>query len=164
MGQGQPKVIIWTTLVVLPYTMLHTKFQGHGSIGSGEEDFLRCYHIWAWQPCWSCDPDHLNNFSFLQALEAVYKICCNRPSSFRGEVVWNCGRTTDGRTTEPAYTISSPGAFGSGELQSLRWLSHIWYAPSLEHWLLIYATMPRNMAQGRGWRSIYRLVGWLFWV
>ena len=41
MGQGQPRVIIWTTLVVLPYTMLHTKFQGHWSIGSGEEDFLR---------------------------------------------------------------------------------------------------------------------------
>ena len=42
--------------------------------------------------------------------------------SFRGEVVWNCGRTDghtadDGRTTEPAYTISSPGAFGSGELK-----------------------------------------------
>ena len=32
------------------------------------------------------------------------------------------GRTTDGRrTTEPAYTISSPGAFGSGELKML-WL------------------------------------------
>ena len=46
----------------------------------------------------------------------------NWPSSFRGEVVWNCWRTTtdDGRrrTTEPAYTISSPGAFGSGELKS----------------------------------------------
>ena len=41
MGPGQPRVIIWTTLVVLPYTMLHTKFQGHWSIGSGEEDFLR---------------------------------------------------------------------------------------------------------------------------
>ena len=40
MGQGQPRVIIWTTLVELPYTMLHTKFQGHRSIGSGE-DFLR---------------------------------------------------------------------------------------------------------------------------
>ena len=26
-------------LVVLAYTMLHTKFQGHRSIGSGEEDF-----------------------------------------------------------------------------------------------------------------------------
>ena len=41
MGQGQPRVIIWTTLAVLPYMMLHTKFQGHWSIGSGEEDFLR---------------------------------------------------------------------------------------------------------------------------
>ena len=41
MGQGQPSVIIWTTLVVLSYMMLHTKFQGHWSIGSGEEDFLR---------------------------------------------------------------------------------------------------------------------------
>ena len=30
------------------------------------------------------------------------------------------GRTTDGpRTTEPAYTISSPGAFGSGELKNI---------------------------------------------
>ena len=41
MGQGQPRVIIWTTLVVLPYTMLHTKFQGHWSIDSGKKDFLR---------------------------------------------------------------------------------------------------------------------------
>ena len=41
MGQGQPRVIIWTILVVLPYMMLHTKFQGHWSMGSGEEDFLR---------------------------------------------------------------------------------------------------------------------------
>ena len=35
------KVIIWTILVVLGYPMLHTKFQGHRSIGSGVEDFLR---------------------------------------------------------------------------------------------------------------------------
>ena len=41
MGQGQPREIIWTILVVLTYTMLHIKFQGHRSIGSGEEDFLR---------------------------------------------------------------------------------------------------------------------------
>ena len=32
MGQGQPRVIIGTCLVVLLYTMLHTKFQGHESI------------------------------------------------------------------------------------------------------------------------------------
>ena len=41
MGQGQPRDIIWTILVVFTYTMLHTKFQGHWSVGSGEEDFLR---------------------------------------------------------------------------------------------------------------------------
>ena len=41
MCQGQPRVIISTTLVVLAYMMLHTKFQGHRSIGSGEEDLLR---------------------------------------------------------------------------------------------------------------------------
>ena len=40
-GQGQPRVIIWTILVELKYTMLHTKFQGHQSIGSGEKDYLR---------------------------------------------------------------------------------------------------------------------------
>ena len=28
-GQGQPRVIIWTNLVVLEHPMLHTKFQGH---------------------------------------------------------------------------------------------------------------------------------------
>ena len=41
MGQGQPSVIISISLVELLYTMLHTKVQGHQSIGSGEEDFLR---------------------------------------------------------------------------------------------------------------------------
>ena len=52
--------------------MLNTKFQGHLFIGSGEEDFcLGFYNIWAWH---ICDPDHLNNFSFLKALEAVYEI------------------------------------------------------------------------------------------
>ena len=33
-NQGQPNVIILTFLVVLRYLMLHTKFQGHRSIGS----------------------------------------------------------------------------------------------------------------------------------
>ena len=40
MDQGQPKVIIRITLVELPYIMLHIKFQGNRSTGSGEEDFL----------------------------------------------------------------------------------------------------------------------------
>ena len=33
-GQGRPSVIIWTNLVVLEYTMLYTKFQGHRPLGS----------------------------------------------------------------------------------------------------------------------------------
>ena len=41
MGQGQPNVMICTILVVLQNMMLHTKFQGHWFIGSGEEDFFR---------------------------------------------------------------------------------------------------------------------------
>ena len=41
MGQGQPRVIIGTHLVVLEYQMLHTNFQGHWPFGSREEDFLR---------------------------------------------------------------------------------------------------------------------------
>ena len=34
-------VKICTTLIVLPYTMLHAKVQGHCCIGSGAEDLLR---------------------------------------------------------------------------------------------------------------------------
>ena len=58
--------------------MLHTKFQGHRSSGSEEEDFLR----------------------FL-------------PYIGMAAMLW----TDDGRTTEPFHPISSPGAFGSGELK-----------------------------------------------
>ena len=34
-GEGQPKVIILTLLVVLVYPMLLIKFQGHRTTGSG---------------------------------------------------------------------------------------------------------------------------------
>ena len=40
-GQGQPRVIVWTNLVVLEHPMLHKKFQGHQPLGFGEEYFLR---------------------------------------------------------------------------------------------------------------------------
>ena len=35
---------------------------------------LSFYHIWAWQPCWSCDPTHLYKFSFLFSLKLSYPI------------------------------------------------------------------------------------------
>ena len=42
------------------------------------------------------------------------KFGCNWRSRLK---LWMDGRT-DRRTTETAYTISSPGAFGSGELKT----------------------------------------------
>ena len=55
--------------------MLHTKFRGNRSTGSGEEDFLKgFYHIWAWRPFWSCDPDAANELSFPLPKDAPHKI------------------------------------------------------------------------------------------
>ena len=53
--------------------MLLTKFQGHWSTGSGGENFLRFLpYIGMAAMMVMCDSDHLNNFSFLKAPEAVY--------------------------------------------------------------------------------------------
>ena len=38
-GQGQHSVIIWTSLVVLEYSILYTKFQCHRPLGSEEGHF-----------------------------------------------------------------------------------------------------------------------------
>ena len=56
--------------------MLHTKFRENPPAGSGEEDlFLKgFYHIWAWRPSWSCDPDAANKISFPLPKEAPHKI------------------------------------------------------------------------------------------
>ena len=55
--------------------MLHTKFQGHWSTGSGEEDFFKdFYHILAWWPYWSCDLEGLYKFLFPQPKEALKEI------------------------------------------------------------------------------------------
>ena len=76
MNQGQPKTIILIILVVLTNQMLHTKFQGHQSVGSGEEDFFKVfYHIRVWRPCWSSDKTICITFlSNIKALEVVHEI------------------------------------------------------------------------------------------
>ena len=51
-------------MVVLAYPMLHTKFQRHRLFGSGEDVFYVLPYMAA---CCSCDPDQLNNLSFLKA-------------------------------------------------------------------------------------------------
>ena len=118
MGQGQPREIIWTNLVVL--TMLHTKSQGHRSIGSGEEDFLKKIFL---------------PYMGMAAILVMW------PGPFEqvfvplipGGYIWNLVtigpvvseeksfEIVDGRrrTTEPAYTISSPRSL------QLRWAKKI---------------------------------------
>ena len=55
--------------------MLHTKFRGNRPTGSGEEDFLSgFYHIWAWQPSWSCDLDFAIKLSSPLSMNAPHKI------------------------------------------------------------------------------------------
>ena len=55
--------------------MLHTKFRGNRSTGSGEAGFLKVYnHIWAWRPSWSCEPDAGNKVSPPLPKEAPYKL------------------------------------------------------------------------------------------
>ena len=68
--------------------MLLTKFQGHRSIGSGE-DILRFLPYTAWWSCWSCDPTHLYKFSF--------------PFSLGG---WSSGAKVQGKLSVPGRPTS----------------------------------------------------------
>ena len=53
--------------------MLHIEFQGHQSIGSGE-DFLRFLPYMGMAPPWLCDPTHLYKFSFPFTHKLSYEI------------------------------------------------------------------------------------------
>ena len=91
---GQPRVIIWTNLVVSEHPMLNTKFQGHTAFGSGE-DFKGFYHIWTWQPSWSYDVNRLNKLSFPHLIPIRLHVKCGLQSAqwFKGEDVWKCWHT-----------------------------------------------------------------------
>ena len=66
--------------------MLHTKFPGNQHVRSGVEDFLKgFYHIWVWQPSWSCDPDTANKLSFPLPRRLHIKFGIDWPSGFREE-------------------------------------------------------------------------------
>ena len=77
--------------------MLHTKSQGHWPSGFGEEIFWRVFTIYG-------RGGHLGHVTIwtnfrspiLRSLHMKYEF--NWPSSYRGEDVWKCWRTTDKRT------------------------------------------------------------------
>ena len=105
--------------------MLHTKFQGHWSTGSGEEDFLRFLPYMGMAAILVMWPRPFEQFFFPKGpggciwnLVAIDPVVSEEKSFEIVDGRRTDGRTTDGRRTmEPAYTISSPGAFGSGELK-----------------------------------------------
>ena len=76
--------------------MLHTKFHGNWSTGSGEEDFLRVFTIYR-------RGGHLGhvtqmlrtNSGFSYPRRLHIKFGFDRPSSFGEEDVRKCGLTTD---------------------------------------------------------------------
>ena len=85
-GQGQLRVFIWTNLVVLEHSMLHTKFQGHRPFGSGKEDFFKVFTIYGH----GGHLGHVNvwtNFCSPIPRRLHMKFGFNRPSGFRGEDV-----------------------------------------------------------------------------
>ena len=96
--------------------MLHTKFQDHLPIASGEEDFLRFLPYMGMAAILVMWPEPFEQLfvppipgGYIWNLVTIGPVVSEEKSF---EIV-------DGRrrTTEPAYTISSPGAFGSGELK-----------------------------------------------
>ena len=109
-GNGQPRVIIWTILVELEHPMLHTKFQGHRPFGSGE-DFLMFL-------------PYMGMAAILVMWPGPFEQTFVPPS--HGDPIWNlasigpvvfekmfkeCGRQTDGQPygrRRPTYPISSP--------------------------------------------------------
>ena len=84
--------------------MLHTKFREKRPAGSGEEDFEVFYHIWAWRPSWSRDPDAVNKISFPLPKEAPHKIWLLIGQAVSEKMLELCGRRTDDvrRTTTDA--------------------------------------------------------------
>ena len=102
--------------------MLPAKYQPNLPGGSGEEDFWRVFTIFG----------HGGHLEF--RIKTILAIFCS-PSAWMLNMkfgyIWPNGfiewfesvdgrRTDDGRTTEASHTISSPGAFGSGELKIRR--------------------------------------------
>ena len=109
-GQGQPRIIIWTNLVGSTTPMLHTKSQGHRPSGSGEEDFLRVFTIYG-------RGGHLGHVTktiwtnfrspTLRSLHMKYEF--NWPVVSEEKMFENVdGRRTDDGLRSHWYTISSP--------------------------------------------------------
>ena len=131
-GQGQPRVIIWTNFVVLEYPMLHTKFKVIG-LWFQRRRFLKVFTIYS-------HGGHLGNMSWTVWINfrspirrrLLMKLGFSWPSGFRGEDVWKCWQHTYIWTTE----VSSPMS------RMLRWANKIKMKKYTRHPLHYKRTCP----------------------
>ena len=86
------------------------------------------YHIWAWQPSWSCDSDAANKLSFPLPKEALHTILALIGQAVlekkKFEIV-NDGRTTDGRWTDDGRTPDHEYPISSPMSRWLRWAKNL---------------------------------------
>ena len=112
-------------VVVLAYTMLHTKCHCHPPTGSGEEYFFKVITIYGRGSHFGHESQHiLRTFRSPRHSEAVHETWL---LSARRRLKL----LTDGRTTVPAYPISFPVAFGSGDPKWIKGKPIYIYLPSV---------------------------------
>ena len=111
-GQGQPRVIVWTNLVVLEHPMLHTKFQGHRPFDSGEADVLRFLPYMGMAAILVMWHGPFEQIFVPHPMEALYEIWVWLAQRFLRRRCLKSGRLTDRPTDDarrkPTYPISSP--------------------------------------------------------
>ena len=76
------------------------------------------YHIWAWRPSWSCDPDAANKLSFPLPKEAPHKFGFDQASGF-GEKMFEI--VYDGRRTDAGPSVSYKLTFEPSAPVSIKW-------------------------------------------
>ena len=108
-GQGQPRVIIWTNYDRPESPMLHTERQGHWPFRSGEEDFWRVFTIYMR----GGHLGHVTNTPQTNFLPShwgsIWNLALIGPAVLE-KIFENGGRTDRRRQTtmDHGYTISSP--------------------------------------------------------
>ena len=71
-----------------------------------EEIFYGFYHIWAWQPSWSCDLDHLYKLLFPLPKDAPHEVLALIGQAVSEETIFEIVdrlRTDDGQTDAGAW-------------------------------------------------------------
>ena len=119
-GQSQPKVIIFQTLLGA-YPQCCIPSPKALALWFWRRFFKGFYHIWAWWPSWSCDPDVANKLLFPQPMKVQYEIwlCLTQRFLRRRDLKsvddgWMIDRRMDGRVRLNYKLTYEPK--GSGEL------------------------------------------------